>query len=66
MPLSPCPGSWTNGKSLLGNMPVFVVESALSAAKPTVILNEGSVKSYDLVLFTEVIDRLDWIKDVLG
>jgi len=50
-----------------GNMPVFVVENRLVGNKAYCILNEGIGKVLRFGAYSqEVIDRLDWIKDVLG
>lgn len=48
-------------------MPVFVVENRLVGNKAYCILNEGIGKVLRFGAYSqEVIDRLDWIKDVLG
>ncbi len=50
-----------------GNMPVFVVENRLEGNEAYCILNEGIGKSIAFGAYSqEVVDRLDWIKDVLG
>ena len=49
------------------NMPVFVVENRLTGNRAYCILNEGIGKVLRFGAYSqEVIDRLDWIKDVLG
>jgi succinyl-CoA synthetase alpha subunit len=49
------------------NMPVFVVENRLAGNRAYCILNEGIGKVLRFGAYSqEVIDRLDWIKDVLG
>lgn len=49
------------------NMPVFVVENRLDGNQAYCILNEGIGKVLRFGAYSqEVIDRLDWIKDVLG
>lgn len=49
------------------NMPVFVVENRLIGNRAYCILNEGIGKVLRFGAYSqEVIDRLDWIKDVLG
>lgn len=49
------------------NMPVFVVENRLTGNSAYCILNEGIGKVLRFGAYSqEVIDRLDWIKDVLG
>ena len=50
-----------------GNMPVFVVENRLEGNQAYCILNEGIGKVLRFGAYShEVIDRLDWMKDVLG
>ena len=50
-----------------GNMPVFVVENRLEGNEAYCILNEGIGKVLRFGAYSqEVVDRLDWIKDVLG
>lgn len=49
------------------NMPVFVVENRLTGNRAYCTLNEGIGKVLRFGAYSqEVIDRLDWIKDVLG
>ena len=50
-----------------GNMPVFVVENRLAGNRAFCILNEGIGKVLRFGAYSqEVVDRLDWIKEVLG
>ena len=55
------------GRITSANMPVFVVENRLTGNRAYCILNEGIGKVLRFGAYSqEVIDRLDWIKDVLG
>ncbi|WP_208559081.1 DUF1116 domain-containing protein [Marinilactibacillus kalidii] len=50
-----------------GNMPVLVVENRLEGNRAYCILNEGIGKVLRFGAYSqEVIDRLDWLKDVLA
>ncbi|EOI6018921.1 acyl-CoA synthetase FdrA [Enterococcus hirae] len=50
-----------------GNMPVAVVENRLAGNEAYCILNEGIGKVLRFGAYSqEVVDRLDWIKEVLG
>lgn len=50
-----------------GNMPVFIVENRKEGNQAFCILNEGIGKVLRFGAYSqEVVDRLDWIKEVLG
>ncbi len=64
--MSPCPGSWTNGESL-GICLSLWLKPPCRQQSLLYFLNEGIGKVLRFGAYSqEVIDRLDWIKDVLG